>query len=93
MVRIENLYLYSLYLRGEIYYKHLEISVFFFFIYAASVPSLTWLSSIKSEVWDLGFITTRENPYPRELPLVSHSWKKKVFIKNKSFYFLRKDEK
>lgn len=55
-------------------------------LYIASVPSLTWLSSEGSEDWVLGLVT-RENPEPRELPLVRHSCTNKPYIVNRPFRF------
>jgi hypothetical protein len=57
-------------------------SPFFFFtwftwgnFHIANVPSLNWFSSDESKDCVLGLVMTRENPYPRELPLLSHSCK------------------
>jgi hypothetical protein len=64
--------------------KLLYISPEYFFplftwgnFHIANVPSLNWFSSEESKDWLLGLVMTRENPYPRELPLVSHSCKGK----------------
>ena len=55
----------------------------------ANVPSGTWLSSPESTGRIFGLLMTRENPYPKELPLAWQSCKDKRINEQSSQYNTR----